>query len=182
MSKPKKVSRTQQHISLHVSLSGRDQDCITPDVLDRFIESVNTEGEIDRDAAEQVAILLRAFRDGAKYGDNMTKELRSVFGFTRNRSNKYNTAPLDKKLKILNIVKAYSEGTMKHLEAYEEIMELLGIEREWAEKLVVKLKPIVQWEIQSVSADINIEEWNNTDHSQDYEYYHPQDHEYYEPD
>ena len=182
MSKPKKASRTQEFISLHFSLSGRDQNCITPDVVDRFIDSVNSEGDIDRETAAQVVILLRAFREGAKYGDNMTKELRSVFGFTRNRSNKYNTAPLDKRLKILNIVKAYSKGTMKHVEAYEEIMELLGIERDWAEKLIVKLEPKVLGEIQSVSADIYIEEWNNTDHSQDYEDYHPQDYEYNDPD
>ena len=182
MSKPKKASRTQEFISLHISLSGRDQNCITPDVVDRFIDSVQSEGDIDRDAAEQVAILLRAFREGAKYGDNMTKELRSVFDFTRNRQNKYNTAPLDKKLKVLNVVKAYSEGSMKHVNAYKEVKKLLSVEKEYAEKLIAKLKPIVLPEIQRVSTDIYIEEWNNTDHSQDYEYYSPQDYEYFEPD
>lgn len=182
MSKAEEESRTQKSISLQITLTGRDQRRITPDVVDRFIDSVKSEGEIDRDAAEQVVILLRAFREGAKYGDNMTKELRSVFGLSRNRQNKYNTAPLDKKLKVLNVVKAYSEDSMKHVNAYKEVKKLLSVEREYAEKLIAKLKPIVLPEIQSVKTDIYIEKWNNTDHSQDYEYYSPQDYEYFEPD
>jgi hypothetical protein len=169
-------------INWQTSFSDRDQGCITPDVVDRFIDSVKSEGEIDRDAAEQVVILLRAFREGAKHQDNMTKELRSVFGFSRNRQNKYNTAPLETRLKVLNAVKAYSEEKMKHVEAAKEVMKLLSIEIEHSETLVKRLKPIVLPEIQSVLTDIYIEKWNNTDHSQDYEYYHPQDYEYYEPD
>jgi hypothetical protein len=182
MSKPKKISNTQRFIKRQISFSGRDQGCITPDVVDRFIDSVSGGGEIDRDAAEQMVILLRAFREGAKHQENMTKELRRVFDFPRNRPNKYNTAPLDIRLKVLNVVTAYSEGTMKHVRAYKEVMKLLSVEKEYSEKLIAKLKPIVQWEIQSVSTDIKIEEWNNADHSQDYEYYDPQFYEYSDPD
>lgn len=156
-------------ISLQISLTSRDQDCITPAVVDRFIDSVESEGEIDRDAAEQMAILLRAFREGAKYQENMTKELRSVFGFVRVKSNKYNTAPLEKKLEVLNAVKAYSEDKIKHVEATGKVADLLSVEKKYSEKLTKLLKPVVLQEIQTVMLDLHIEEWNNTDRSHEYD-------------
>lgn len=169
MSKSNKLSRTQEFIKYQVSITGRDQGCITGDVLDRFIESVRNGGEIDRDAAEQVVILLRAFREGAEYQENMTKELREVFGFTRKRKNKFNTASLEKKLEILNEIKAYSEGELKHVDVVKLVAELLCVEQEHSEKLVARLKPVVDQKIQSVLADIKIEEWNNTSDSHEYD-------------